>query len=182
MVSSCVFLSFRVRELADHALDRLGVEPLKHGPHHVLTELGEPVHQRARERRQMEALGASVVRIEAALDHSVGTQPVDEARQGDRLQVEHFGEFGLLQALGMFQPGHHGPLGTGDAKPARALVGVGPQQAGYIIENERKFTTRVARAHYRPAFPRPTYDKLAYNIVNRLKRIAALHRPQLKPC
>ena len=45
-------------------------KPFEHGPHHVLAELGEPVHQRARERGEMQALGAAVVRVGAALDHA----------------------------------------------------------------------------------------------------------------
>src|SRR5436190_24320457 len=44
---------FGAREFADHALDRGNIEPLEYGSHHVLPKLGKPVHQRARERRQM---------------------------------------------------------------------------------------------------------------------------------
>src|SRR5947209_13569396 len=59
---------FRVRELADHALDGVGVEPLKHRAHHVLAKLGEPVHQRTCQRGEVQALGAAIVRIRTALD------------------------------------------------------------------------------------------------------------------
>ena len=123
------------------------VETLEHGSHHVLAKLGEPVHQRPRERREMEALGAPVVRVGAALDHAVRAQPVDQTGQRDRLKVEHFGEFRLLQALGVFQPRQHRPLGAGHAEPARALVRIGAQQASYIIENKSKFASWIARAH-----------------------------------
>ena len=47
----------------------------------------------------------------------------------------------------MLQPRHHGPLGAGHAEPARALVRIGAQQAGYIIEKKSKFAAGVARAH-----------------------------------
>ena len=89
------------------------IEALEHGSHHVLAKLGEPVHQRPRERGQMQALGAPVVRIGTALDHAVRAQPVDQPRQRDRLQVEHFGEFRLLQPLGVLQPRHARPIGRG---------------------------------------------------------------------
>src|SRR5437660_8949534 len=45
---------FGAREFADHALDGRNVEPLEHGSHHVLAKLGQPVHQRPRERGEMQ--------------------------------------------------------------------------------------------------------------------------------
>src|SRR3954452_18658911 len=95
----------------------------------------------------MEPLRAAVLRISAALDHAVRAEPVDQTRQRDRLQIENVGKFRLLQAFGVLETRHHGPLGAGNAQPTRALVRVGTQHAGYIIENERKFATGITWAH-----------------------------------
>ncbi len=150
------------------------VQPLEHRSHHVVAQLGEPVHQRTRQRGEMQALGPAIGRIEAALDHAVRAQAVDQPRDGNRLQVEHLGQFRLLEALVIFEPGHDGPLGAGDPQPAGPLVRIGAQQARYIIESKSKFTAGVTRAHVVPYFLRSPYNKLAYNIVNTQKRIASL--------
>ena len=84
-------------------------------------------------------LGAAIVRIGAALDQAVVAEPVDQPRQRDRLQVEHFGEFGLLEALARSMPHQHRPLRAGHAELARPLVGIGSQQAGYVHDCKGKF-------------------------------------------
>ena len=67
-------------------------------------ELGEPFEQRPRGRREIQPLGAPIVRVGAPLDQAVVAQPVDQPRQRDRLDVEHFGEFRLLEALIALEP------------------------------------------------------------------------------
>ena len=119
---------------------RLGVEAVEHRLHHVLAELGEAVEQRPRGRRQVQPLGAAVVRIGAALDQAVVGQPVEQPGQRDRLQVEDFGELGLLEALGAVEPQQHRPLRAGHAELARPLVGIGPQQAGYVHDCKGDFS------------------------------------------
>src|SRR4051794_24769328 len=77
--------------------------------------------QRARRLAQIEPVDAAVAIVAAALDPAVVAQPVDQPRQGNRLHLHLFREFRLLQALGAFHLGQHGPLRAGDAVARRLL-------------------------------------------------------------
>ena len=140
-----VFL--RVREFQDHPLDRGEIETGEHGLHHVLAELGEPVHQRPRLGREIEPLRTPIVGVCASLDQAVGTETIHQPGQRDRLQVEHLGEFRLLQALVRLQPGQHRPLGACHTELACPMVRVGAEQAAYITDQKSKFAARIARTH-----------------------------------
>ena len=128
------------RELRDHLFDALAASmPASALAIGLLAEFGEPLEQRPRRRRQKQALGAAVAGIGPALDQAAVAELVEQAGERDRLQVEHVGEFGLVEALGTLEPDQHGPLRPGDAELRRLVVGIGPQQTGYIVENEAEF-------------------------------------------
>ena len=70
----------------------------------------------------------------------MSAQPVEQPGQRDRLQVEHFGEFGLLEPLEPVEAGQNHPLRPGDAELARFVIGIGSQHPRYIIENKGEFS------------------------------------------
>ncbi len=63
----------------------------QHGRHHVLAKPRQSVEDRPRGRRQIEPLGAPIVRIGTALNQAPVAQTVDQPGQRDGLQVEHLG-------------------------------------------------------------------------------------------
>ena len=69
---------------------------------------------------EKQALGAAVVGIGTPLDQAAVAQLVEQPGQRDRLQIEHFGEFGLVEAFGTVEPDQHGPLRPGHAELRRA--------------------------------------------------------------
>ena len=121
----------------------------KRAGHGLLAELGEPLEQRPRRRRQKQAFRPTVAGIGPAFDQAAVAKLVEEARERNRLQVEHVGEFGLVQALGTLQPYQHDPLRPGDAELRRLVVGIGPQQTRYIVENEAEFAIDRVLGHAR---------------------------------
>ena len=139
------------RKLRNHFLDALPASM----PASVLVmvsspEFGEPLEQRPCRRREKQAFRPAVAGIGPALDQAAVAKLVEEACERNRLQVEHVGEFGLVQALGTLQPYQHGPLRPGDAELRRLVVGIGPQQTGYIIENEAEFAIDGVLGHAPP--------------------------------
>ena len=100
-------------KLADDLLDALARHALERFPHHVLAELTEALQQRPCRRRQEQPLGPAVIGIGAAFDQAVLAQPVEQAGQSDRLEVEHFGKFGLLEALKAVEPRRAPPIAPG---------------------------------------------------------------------
>ncbi len=99
-------------------------------------------------------MDASIVRVGTPLDEPGGVELVDEPHDGDRRQIEDAGQLCLACALAALQPGQHRPLGAGRRNIARALVGIGAQQAGYVMKGETEF----ARSGERHG------SKLRYNI------------------
>ena len=125
------------RCLTSSATDWL-VDAGQHVDHHVAGQHVELFKHRPRGGRQEQPLGAPVVRVAAPLDQAVVAEPVDQPGQRDRLDVEHFCEFRLLEALIALEPEQHGPLRAGHAELTRLLVGIGAQQPGYVIEEKRE--------------------------------------------
>ena len=85
----------------------------------------------------MEEAGAAIPRIRAALDQSAFAEPVDQAGQRDRLDVEQAREIGLDQAFVALKLQQNSPLGAGQSHGLGVLVGAGPQQSGYITDQEQ---------------------------------------------
>ena len=73
-------------------------------------------------------------------------QPVDEARHGDRLDLQQFGQFLLRDAGLAFQPDQDAPLRPGHAMGARPLVGIDPQQAGDIVQQKQQIAFEIRQA------------------------------------
>ena len=66
----------------------------------------------------------------------LSASPSSSRVRRDRLQVEHLGELGLLEALEAVEPGQHRPFRPRHAEAPRLVVRVGPQQASYIIDRK----------------------------------------------
>src|ERR1700691_5180751 len=113
---------FDDRELADHLFYGRALDPGKRRRHQLFAELAQALDDRARGFGQIEAFGAAVVGIGTALDQTAIAKPVEQPGQRDRLQVEHFSQFGLLQPLKAVEPRQHYPLGVSDAKLVAFVV------------------------------------------------------------
>ena len=110
---------FHDRKLRDHLLDASRARRRRaRSPSVSSPRSRKPFEQRPRRRRQEQPLGAAVVGIGAALDQAAVAKPVEQPGQRDRLQIEHFGEFGLLETLEAVEPRQHRPLGPGDSELA----------------------------------------------------------------
>jgi hypothetical protein len=97
--------------------------------------------------RSIKGRAAAVAAIGAALDQAVVAQPVHQPRQRDRLDIERLRQIGLLEAFMPLQPQQHRPLRPGHAETARLLVGVGPQQAADVADQEQKLAVSAAVGH-----------------------------------
>ncbi len=134
---------FRMR--ADRVLVEAGQRPA----HDVLRQSAEGAERRRGLLRQIEAMRAPVGRVVAALDEAGRGQLVDQAAEGDRREVERFGEFALLGALAALQPRQHRPLGAGRVELARPLVGIGAQEARHVVQREGEFAAGRVRRDYK---------------------------------
>ena len=140
----------RQSELRQQHADGGGSTPASTVSASSSTCFGDAVEQRPRRRRQVQPLGAAVVRVGPALDQPVVAQPVDQPGQRDRLDVEVFGEVGLLEALRAAPAAAAPPIARGSwPYMARLLVGVGPQQAAYIADCKENFAVLAAAWAYR---------------------------------
>src|SRR5690606_5631565 len=93
------FLAFAARLVGADALDERGelfafgiVEPFGGFGDDAFGGLAQVVEQRLRGGGQVEQPRAAVGRVGAALDQPGLGQPVDHPRQGDRLDLDQFGE------------------------------------------------------------------------------------------
>ena len=112
----------RLDEVARLELDGVAFDPGKRGLRHVLAEVAEPLQQGPAGLGQEQPLGTPIGRIGTPLDQAGRAQPVEKARQRDRLKVEHFGDFGLLAALEAIEAHEHHPLRSRDAERVRLLI------------------------------------------------------------
>ena len=86
---------------------------------------------------------APVGRIVAPLDEAGRGQLVDQAAEGDRRDVERFGELALLDALAALEARKHRPLRAGRIELARPLVGIGAQEPRRVVQREGEFAGRA---------------------------------------
>ena len=128
-------------EIVEHRLDRRLVEPGQNFAQHAVAELLQPLDHRPGGGQQMQPLGAPVRRIVAPLDQAVVAQPVDQTRQRDRRDVEHLGEFRLLEPLVALEAHQHGPLRPRHIEGLDALVRQRPEQAGDVMQREGEFAS-----------------------------------------
>ncbi len=96
--------------------------------------LAQPLEHGSGRRREKEPFGAPIVGIGTPLDQAAVAKLVEQARQRDRLKVEHFGKLGLLQPLEPVEAHQHDPLGAGHAELAGFLIRIGPEHSSYVIE------------------------------------------------
>src|SRR5215469_13967983 len=104
--------------------------------HQFFPDRAQPLEERPRRRCEEEQLGAAVARARAPLDQAVVAQAVEEARQRDRLQIEHLGKLALLEALKPVEPREHRPFGTGHPERGCLLVRVSAEKARYVIDRK----------------------------------------------
>ena len=91
---------------------------------------------------QIEPMRAPVGRVGAPLDQPGGGQLVDQAAEGDRRDVERFGELALLRAFAALEARQHGPLRAGRVELARPLVRIGAQQPRGVVQREGDLAPR----------------------------------------
>ena len=131
-----------VGEPVQDRADRVFVEAGERPAHHVLGQGAERAQRRRRLLGEIEPMRAPVGRIVAPLDQTGRGQLVDQAAEGDRRDVERLGEFALLDALAALEPRQHRPLGARRVEFARALVGIGAQQARHVVQREAELAAR----------------------------------------
>ena len=122
---------------------------------------------------QVQAPDAAVARVGPALDHAARLQPVDQAGDGDRLDLQQLRQLLLGDAGLAFEPDQDAPLGAGHVMRAGALVGVHPQQTGNVVQQEQQVALEFGqvrdvprRDHLRDYKPR--YDISARRLVMQL--------------
>ena len=91
----------------------------------------------------MQAPDAAVLRVGPALHHAARFQPVDQAGDGDRLDLQDFGQFLLRQAWLALEPDQDAPLRPGHAVGAGALVGVDAHQPGDVVQQEHQVALEI---------------------------------------
>ena len=96
-------------------------------------------------RQQMQPPDAAVARVRPPLHHAARLQPVDQAGDGDRLDLQQFGKFLLRDAGLALQPDQDAPLRPRHAVQPRALVGIDPQQAGDIVQQEQQIAVKFVQ-------------------------------------
>jgi hypothetical protein len=104
----------------------------------------EIVNELSTRRGQVQEPCASVLGIKAALDEFLAFQPVKQARQRDRLQLEHLGERGLIETFRAAQTSQHAPLRAGRAIFPCALVDIAAQLSGGLEKLENEFALEWA--------------------------------------
>jgi len=82
----------------------------------------------------MQPADAPVVGVEAPLDQPARFQAVHQTADGDRLDLEDFGQFTLRHAGRPLHPAQDDPLRPGHAMQPGALIGLGANQPGEIVQ------------------------------------------------
>src|SRR5271156_3519103 len=136
-------------ELCDHLFYGPALDPGKRRCHQFFPELAQAFDDRACGFGQIKTFGAAVVGIGTALDQTAVAEPVEQPGQRDRLQIEHFGQFGLLQPFKAVEPRQDHPLGVSDPELVAFVVRIGPQHARYVFEDNSKFAIEGAWEHGR---------------------------------
>ncbi len=136
-------------KLPDDFFDLVAVDPRQRRAHHVLGQVVEAFDQGAGSGHQKQPFRPTIRRVRTPLDQAAIRQPVEEPGQRDRLQIEHFSEFGLFEPLEAIKPHQHRPLGPGHAELPRLGVGEGLEHSRYIIDREGKFSGERVSGHDR---------------------------------
>jgi hypothetical protein len=106
--------------------------------------------QRLRLLGDVEPPRPAVLGVARPLDQPGFLQPVDDPRQGDRLHIEHFGQFDLAQARKASQPEEHLPLRASHA-----------ERRGPAIEGSSQGVSGFGNFKWKIVHGRP-YNKPAY--------------------
>jgi len=113
-------------ELRDHSFDALAFHARKRRRHQFVAEIAELLEQRAGAGGEIKPVGAAVIWIGAAFDQSAAAQAIKQARQCDRLQIQHVGQFRLFEALEPVEPDQNDPLRAGNAELTGFVIRIGP--------------------------------------------------------
>src|SRR6266404_20347 len=101
-----------------------------------------PLKQRMRLGLEVEQPDAPVGRVQPALDQIGLLQPIENARQRDRLDLEDFRQRALLDALVARQMGQDLPLRAGQPQAARILLEALAHQPRHIVKQKANVTFR----------------------------------------
>ena len=112
---------------------------------------GDVAQHRQGGRLQVQAPDAAVARVGPALHHAARLQPVDQAGDGDRLDLQQFGQLLLGDAGLALEPDQDAPLGAGHVVRAGALVRVNPQQTGDVVQQEEQIALEFVQGSGRPS-------------------------------
>ena len=101
-----------------------------------LAELAHRLERGTRLRRQVEEADPPVGGVAAPLDEPGRLEPVQDAQQRDRLDLEDLGEADLVDPLVLGEVDQHLPLRAGEPEAAHALLEPLAQQAGDVVQHE----------------------------------------------
>ncbi len=130
---------------AEQLVDLGGAQPFHRFGGERFGDGTHPAEQFARARRQVKLPRAAVGGIGAAFDQSGLGQPVDHARQGDRLDLDQLGERPLPDAFVTLEVSDQPPLQRRDAAVPRARVERAPEEARGVIQEESDIFTHGIR-------------------------------------
>jgi hypothetical protein len=74
--------------------------------------------------------------VRAALNHAGRLQAIEDAHEGDRLDIEQLGEPALLDAFVAAEICKHLPLRAGQTQPARPLLEALAHPARHVVEKK----------------------------------------------
>ena len=90
---------------------------------------------------------AAVPAMEQPLDQPRLLQPVEDAGERDRLDLEELGQRALLDALVARQMRQHLALRPGQPEVARILLEALAHQAGHVVQEEAEIAVEIVHIH-----------------------------------
>jgi len=100
--------------------------------------LERPVHQRTGGICEKEPANAPIRRIRPPLDPACAFETIQQADEGDRLDLEHIRQSCLAGAFGTREIGENRPLRSGEARTARSALEIPAHQPRRIMEKKTK--------------------------------------------
>ena len=85
--------------------------------------------------------------MEQPLDQTRLLQPVEDAGERDRLDLEDLGQRALLDALVARQMRQHLALRAGQPELARILLEALAHQAGHVVQEEAEIAVEIVHIH-----------------------------------